>query len=254
MSIRIYLTGPLAIEVDGTTVVGERGFRGKQSRLAFAYLAVERTRPVTRDELAEVIWPGDMPPSWDGALSAIVSRLKGLFSTAGLDDLGLSMISGIGLYRLILPVDVWVDVEAATAAIDHAEMALRVGDAGRILGPASIASNICRRPFLPDCDGPWVESQRDKLARQLVRALECHTRRWLASGEAILAVETAVEAVSLDPLRESAYNLLMQAYAASGNPAQATRTYQRLKALLSEELGATPSPETEALYRKLSCS
>ena len=178
--------------------------------------------------------------------------MKGLFSVAALDASGLSITSGFGLYRLLLRGDVWVDLEAAAAAIDEAEVALRAGDTRRILGPATITSNICRRPFLPDCDGPWVEKQRDKLARQLVRALECHTRMWLASGEATLAVETVIEAVTLDPFRESAYQLLMQAYAGSGSPVQAVRTYQRLQSLLLEELGTTPSSETEALYRGLS--
>ncbi|MBI2907440.1 MAG: hypothetical protein HYX92_07295 [Chloroflexi bacterium] len=251
MSIRIYLTGPLAIEVDRKTLVGERRFRGKQTRVAFAYLAAERARPVPRDDLVEVIWPGEMPPAWDVALSAVVSRLKGVLSAAGLDALGCLITSGFGLYRLMAPGDVWIDLEAATAAIDEAEVALRVGDMGRILGPATIASNICRRPFLPDCNGPWVEAQRDRLARQLVRALECHTHMWLATGEATLAVETAIEAVTLDPLRESAYRLLMQAYAASGNPAEAARTYLHLQTLLSEELGAAPSLETAALYRQI---
>lgn len=252
MSIRIYLTRPLAIEVDGNTVVDESSFRGRQSRLAFAYLAAEHTRPVDREELAEVIWPGDMPPAWAGALSALISRLKGLFSSARLSTSGVSISSEFGLYRLILPGDVWVDLEAAAAAIDQAESALRAGDTGRILGPANITSNICRRPFLPDCDGPWVESQRDRLVRQRVRALECHTRMWLTSGEATLAVETAIEAITLDPFRESAYRLLMQAYATSGNPAEAARTYQRLQTLLLVELSATPSSETEALYHQLS--
>jgi SARP family transcriptional regulator, regulator of embCAB operon len=254
MSIRVYLTGPLAIEVNGNTVVEERSFRGRQSRLAFAYLVVERTRPVGREEIAEVLWPGEMPPAWTGALSALISRLKGLLTTAGLDASGMFISSDFGLYRLILPGDAWVDVEAATAGIDRAEAALRIGDTARVLGPATITSNICRRPFLADCDGDWVESLRSKLARQLVRALEIHTRMWLASGEAILAVETAVEATTLDPFRETAYQLLMRAYVASGNPAQASCTYQRLQALLLEELDAAPSSETRALYHQLSSS
>ncbi len=252
MNIRIYVTGPLAIEVEQNTVVDERRFRGRQSRVAFAYLAIERARPVGREELAEVLWPGDMPPSWDAALSAVVSRLKSLLSAAKLDGLGFSILSGFGLYRMTVPADVWIDVEAAASAVDEAEAALRAGAMERILGLATIATNICRRPFLPDYNGPWVEGQRERLARQLVRALECHTQMWLASGDAALAVETAIEAVRLDPFRESAYRLLMRSYAASGNPADAVRAYLRLQTLLSEELGATPSSETVALYRQVS--
>jgi hypothetical protein len=43
----------------------------------------------------------------------------------------------------------------------------------------------------------------------------------LALGEPVFAVETAIEAVSLDSLRESSYQLLMEAYAANENWAEA---------------------------------
>ena len=136
-------------------------------------------------------------------------------------------------------------------AIDEAETAIRGGEMGRIRNPATIAANISRRPFLPDCDGTWVESQRNKLNRQLVRALECHTRMWLHSEEPTLAIETAIEAVTMDPFRESSHLLLMQAYTASGNRAEAVKAYQHLNNFLSEELGTNPSPEAETLYLDL---
>ena len=55
MNVRIYLTGRVGLEVDGELVVHERQFRGRQERVAFAYLVSERGRPVTREELAEVL-------------------------------------------------------------------------------------------------------------------------------------------------------------------------------------------------------
>ena len=55
----------------------------------------------------------------------------------------------------------------------------------------------------------------------------------------------------LEPFRDSGYRLLMQAQSAAGNDAEALRTYERCRALLSEELGAYPSPETEAVYLEI---
>ena len=43
----------------------------------------------------------------------------------------------------------------------------------------------------------------------------------------------------------------MQAHSAAGDDAEALRTYERCRRLLAEELGAYPSPETEALYREV---
>ena len=81
MSIRIYLTGRVALEVDGKVVIGERQLRGKQGRLLFAYLVSERHRPVSREELATVIWPDQLSTAWEGALSSLTSKLGTLLAS-----------------------------------------------------------------------------------------------------------------------------------------------------------------------------
>ncbi|HJS73007.1 MAG TPA: bacterial transcriptional activator domain-containing protein [Vicinamibacteria bacterium] len=43
----------------------------------------------------------------------------------------------------------------------------------------------------------------------------------------------------------------MLAHAARGNRAEAIRVFHRCRELLKEELGVSPSAETEALYLKL---
>ena len=52
-------------------------------------------------------------------------------------------------------------------------------------------------------------------------------------------------------LAGSSHQLLMQAHASDGNPAQAVKAYHRLQRVLTDELGTDPSSETEALYLKL---
>jgi len=61
-------------------------------------------------------------------------------------------------------------------------------------------------------------------------------------------VKHAKETVAIEPFRETSYQLLMQAHAAVGNRAEALRVYERCRNLLSEELGVSPSPQTEAVY------
>jgi len=43
----------------------------------------------------------------------------------------------------------------------------------------------------------------------------------------------------------------MRAYAAAGNRAEALRVYERCRKLIAKELGADPSPETQAVHLKL---
>lgn len=250
MGVRIYLTARVAMEVEGEVVLDERQFRGRQGRVAFAYLAFERARPVTRDELVAVLWPEDPPPVLDVALSAVISRIRRLLAADPLRARGVYLSGGLGQYQLLLPADTWVDVEAGASAIDVAEAATRVGESARVLGPAAVAAAIARRPFLPGVEGEWVDSQRRRLERQLLRALDCLARMWLATGEPGLAVENATEAISADPFRESSH-LSLRAHVASGNPAQAVQVYRRLQQVLDQELGTRPSTAIEAFYQEL---
>ena len=249
MPLRIYLTGRMCIE-SGELLLDERQFGGRQCRVALAYLICERDRPVPRSELADVLWPEAMPRAWETAISALVSRMRRMFRD--LPPAGAcSILSSSGCYELRLPGGTWIDLEAGTAAIHEAESALRYGTPKQAWGPANVAATIARRPFLPGQDGAWVDRQRGKLHAQLVRALDSLSDVWSANGEFALAVQAATEAVALEPFRETSWNRLMRAHAATGNRAEALRAFEQCRALLTEELGTEPSPETEAVYLEL---
>jgi DNA-binding SARP family transcriptional activator len=57
--------------------------------------------------------------------------------------------------------------------------------------------------------------------------------------------------VVLDPFREPSHRLLMRALGALGNRAGALKAYDRLRSTLAEELGTSPSPETEDVYLEI---
>src|SRR5215212_10713111 len=123
MPLRIYLTGRVLVEEGGAILLDERRLMGRQGRLAFAYLAYEHLRAVSRDELAEELWLDSVPPSWERSLSALISKLRALLASLGIPDVALT--GSFGHYQLLLPADVWIDVEAASEAIDRAESELR---------------------------------------------------------------------------------------------------------------------------------
>jgi SARP family transcriptional regulator, regulator of embCAB operon len=204
----------------------------------------EHLRAVSRDELAEELWLSAVPPSWERSLSALISKLRALL--ASIPDVALT--GSFGHYQLLLPADVWIDVEAASEAIDRAESALRGDNPQEAWGWAQAAYQISRRSFLMGEEGPWVTLKRSELREVLVRAHECLSEPSIWHSEPEYAVKHAKEAVAIEPFRETSYQLLMQAHAAVGNRAEALRVYERCRRLLSEELGVLPSPQTEAVY------
>lgn len=245
-SIRIYLAGRICIEA-GEVLLGPQAFPGRQGRLAFACLASERGRPVAREDLANVLWPGELPPAWDSALHAIVSKLRSLLARTGREG-SATITSESGCYELRLPHHAWVDVDAATDAIHEAETALRADDPRTAYGPSAVAHHIARRPFLPGESGTWVDARRARLRSVLVRALECRATVYLWNREFSLAVEAAREAVDLEPFRETSHQLLMRANADAGNTAEALWAYERCRKLIADELGVDPSRQTKALH------
>lgn len=246
VSLRIYLTGRMSVEHHGT-LVEQDAFPAAQGLRAFARLVMDRRHAVSRDDLAQVLWPEKLPRTWEVSLSAIVSKLRVLLGKVGLKK-GEVLSNALGCYQLNLPSDAWVDVEAAAGAIHEAEVARKAKKPAKSFTPAQIAYQISRRPFLPGEEGPWVDGEREKLGTIFVRSCESLADCYIWNGEPSRAIEVAKLVVAREPFRETAYQLLMRAHAAAGNRAEALWVYEKCRKLIAEELGADPSPATKAVY------
>ncbi|MGH9151682.1 MAG: AfsR/SARP family transcriptional regulator [Acidimicrobiales bacterium] len=244
--MRIELTGRLRVVNGGGSVVDERAFPGRQARSVFAYLAAHH-RPVSRDELAELLWPDRLPASWERDLSVVVSRLRALLRSHGFDA-GAMLISSARVYELRLPAGAVVDVDTVPAGLERGEAAFRAGDWEGALAAASMCTESARQPLLPDIDAPWLDTRRDDLRALLVQGLGLAARARARLGETAEAVRCAREAVALDPLAERQYVVLMRVLLDVGERAEAVRVYELCRRRLAEELGVAPSPETERVY------
>jgi DNA-binding SARP family transcriptional activator len=240
---RIQICGRITVELEGRRV--EADLPGRQGRLVFVYLTLRRARAVNRDELAAAIWPEQAPAGARATLRTILSRLRGV--------LGAGVLDGRDELRLALAGDAFVDAEVVAAKIHEAEAAVHAEDWARGLAAATIAYTISGRGFLADEDAPWVVEQRRWLEDVHLRALECDGVASLGIGgaEVAAAERDARRLVRLAPYRESGYRLLMRALERKGDDAEALLVYEQLRTLLREELGATPSPLSQALHRRM---
>ena len=248
VSRRIVLAGRIAIQT-GDVTTDERALPGRQPRLVLALLVVERHRPVSREELADNLWPGRAPETWETALRVVVSRVRGFLVASGIGTAG-SLWAQAGTYRLHLE-GVEVDLEVAVAAREEAESALASGAPERAARLATQARAVLARPLLAGIDGPWVESRRRELTLELLRALDVLAAARLELGQPARAVTAADAAIAVDPFREPVHRLLIRAQLAAGDPVGGLRAYERLRGLLADELGVDPAPETQALHGEL---
>jgi DNA-binding SARP family transcriptional activator len=248
----ITLLGDVSIRDTGSEARRRGSLGSPQARVAFTLLTLERHHGVTRDALADALWPHRLPPTWASALRTVVSRVRGFVARAlGQDDDDDLLVARGGSYILRLPEDTVVDIELAERQITEAREALADGQPERALRQADEATARLGAPLLPDHDGEWVGAQRARLADLLVVGLEVMSRAAVSLGDSGSALAAAHEAVRQAPLRESAHRCLMAAHAATGNRAEALRAYQRLRRMLAEEIGVEPDAETEAAYLDL---
>jgi DNA-binding SARP family transcriptional activator len=243
---RIQLCGPLVVRLAGHDVA--RSLPGAQGRVAFSFLVANRDRGATRSELSEALWGHTPPPEEGKALRALLSKLRRVLVVAGGDALPAG-----ALLRVRLPADAWVDTEAAMRAVHDAQAAVAQGQDVRAWVAAHVALNVSARPFMPGHDGEWVLAQRAALEDVQVQALEalaaCSLR--LGGPELDTAVRASRRLVAAAPFRETAYAWLMRALAARGNPAEALLTYEALRSMLRDELGAVPNSELQTLHASL---
>lgn len=245
MATRIYLTGQLAIERDGTLMLDESALPGRQGRLMFAYLATQLHRTIPRAELTDVLW-GDSPPRGaETTLSAVLSRLRTLLRRTPLGASISVQNSGVSLQ---LPLDAWLDIEGASNAIDEAEGAHRRGDVKGAWSHGNVAAVIARRPFLSSEEAPWIERQRRQLASVLIRSLQCLSIVSADTGNLAAAVHYTAQVLELEPFRESAYHRLMKLHVRMGNAAEALRVFDDCRVRLRDGLGASPSPDIEQFH------
>jgi SARP family transcriptional regulator, regulator of embCAB operon len=240
---RIQLCGRVAVEWRGRRVEDE--LPGRQGRLLFVYLAANRLREVRRDELFEALWGDGAPAAADGALRALLSKLR--------RTLGGDAVEGTTGLRLVLPADARVDLEAARDAIHRAESAVALGQWERAWGASQVALFTARRGFLPGEEAPWIDDWRRTLDELYLRALEAYAVASLEiRGTELAAAERAGrELIRLVPFRESGHRYLMRALAEQGNTAEALRTYERLRETLREEFGIVPSAQIRQLHARI---
>jgi DNA-binding SARP family transcriptional activator/predicted ATPase len=230
--LAIKLFGGFTIERSGVAV--ELASRPAQALLA--YLALHPGKPHRRERLAGLIWPDTAEEAGRNNLRHALWRIRGALG----DDAECIAADRVGIALVPRP-GVIVDV-AALAALDPARATI-----DQLTG----ALGACTGELLAGFYDDWVQLERDRVvagyeraARALADALVA-ARRWrdvVTWGERWIAVART---------SEPAFRAVMTGHAELGDLAAVEAVYQRLVIGLDDELGVDPSPESQALHRRL---
>src|SRR5438132_444107 len=111
---RIQLCGRFVAYIDGSRI--EDALPGRIGRILFAYLVLNRGRPVPRDTLLMAGWGEDAPAEARNALSVLLSKLR--------HGLGAEHLRGRTEIELLLPPTIFVDAEAALEGAHREELGI----------------------------------------------------------------------------------------------------------------------------------
>jgi DNA-binding SARP family transcriptional activator len=195
------------------------------SNRLLAYMALRRRR-LDRRAVSRTLWPDLSDRLASSRMRTALWRLR----SSGIGLLAVSR-GTVGLQPSV-KVDVQVACEWASRLIDGSASA---DDLRWWRG------NSDRFELLPGWHDDWLIFDRERIRQRMLHGLEALAHRLVDEGRAPEAVEPALAAVNVEPLRESAQRALVRAHVGEGNVVEARRAYDSYRSLLGRELGLEPS-------------
>lgn len=235
--LRVRVLGTFEIEGVPAAALGSR-----KGRRLLALLVLGRGRPVHLDRIVDALWGDALPARPAEQVQVLVSRLRRTLGAQRIVRAG-------GGYRVVVD---WLDLDVCEQLTEEAERRLAAGQVASARAAAGAALELARGPLLPDePDAPWAQADRVAAERLAGRARQAAASAALAAGDLADAAAAAAAALDHDPYDEVALRTLMTSQARAGRPGSALAAYARVRARLAEDLGVSPTPETEALHTRI---
>ncbi len=241
--VRVDVIGSMTVSCGDRVVTGQ-ALGGRRARVALAALALA-DGPISADRLAAILWSDQPPPTWPTALRGVIRGLRAALTEigAGGQRVIATTPAGYGLAS-----DVAVDLRDAVSVL---RVAAALADQGRheaaltAAGPVALLSG---EQLLPGEDASWLDPHRAEADAAALRALELLAGSAAALGDHHRAAAAGRRAVAAFPLDERAHRILIRVLHGSGDRAAVVRAYEACRAVLADQLGVDPDPETVAAY------
>jgi TolB-like protein/DNA-binding SARP family transcriptional activator len=218
---------------DDVTVLGRHGHHRRRLAL-LAVLAATGDRGWSRDQLLLFFWPEASQARARHSLDQLLYALR--------SSLGDELFDGTDPVRLTREV-VTSDVDAFTDALDR--------------GQLEEAVNLYRGPFLggfhldaaPEFD-QWAESERARLGRLYLGALEQLAQAAESQGDQVSALAWWRKLVEADPVSSRSAAGLIRALMNAGDHAAALQFAGHYESVVARELNTSVGPQSPVWSRK----
>ena len=208
--------------------------------LFFYFMTMEQ--PLTKEQIGAVFWPDVEEPS----------RLKMRFKN---DVYRLRRAVGSefilyenDLYSFNRALDYEYDVDAFEGFLFQAKL---TNDPKIRIELFQKAVNLVQGHFLEDVYATWVIPERERIEQQLLSALLDLADLLKNDNQFYAALNAYQQAIDHDPTFEIAYLLAIKLYIQLNDRVSAIRLYDAYTEMMNRELDLPPSPEMEAVYKRL---
>lgn len=238
MTLSINILGPLVI-ASGDCRLGKVP---KKARALLAFLASQASQPVTRERLADLLWPYQGSEQARHSLRNCLLELRKALGR----NTDPHLVADFATCRI---QDAIVDLDAfeRLSRSQHCNDLQSVADLYR--GEFLADFDINSEPFQE-----WLAAQRDRTLAVVCDVLHRLSEKQSAAGEHEAAIQSGRRLVMLDPLSEFGQRALIRAYAQAGRRGEALRQYKSCAETLKRELGVAPDVETQLLASEISGS
>jgi LuxR family maltose regulon positive regulatory protein len=231
--LRVYALGQPRVELDGESVQ----WATAQSRNLLFFL-LQHPLALRKEEIGGAFWPDHSPHKLDGIFRSTLYRLRrSLFRE--------SIIYEDGVYRFNTAIAHWFDVAALQELLDQAE---GTEDPAVRINLLEQALDLYQGDYLEGIYEDWCVVERERLRESYLDAVEPLAGLHAQQGYLHQAIKGYQHLLEEDPYREAAHRDLMRCYYRQGDRAAAIRQYRTCVRILLQDLGLSPSIETEKLY------
>jgi DNA-binding SARP family transcriptional activator len=216
----------------------------------FKYMISHRRRPIAKDVLMDLFWPGADPDAARNNLNVAIYGLRQALRAARPDF--SHILFEDDRYLLNPSLTVWVDAEEFLARYESGRELERQGRAAKAVEEFEVAEGLYQGDFLEeDLYEDWPMLQREGLRDSYLVLLERLSRYYLESQRYAMCIHLCQKILARDDCREDAHRRLMRCYCRQGQSYLALRQFHLCAETLQKELEVRPMAETLALYEQV---
>ena len=246
-SLVIYCLGLFRVYQDGQPVEDWPSSKGKA---IFKYLVTHRERPVAKEVLMELFWPGAHPDAARNNLNVAIYGLRQALRQARPSF--SHVLFQDDRYLLNPDLQIWVDCEAFMEHLAAAWALERRGELVMAIREYRAAEALYQGEFLQeDRYEDWPIPQRQGLQDDYLSLLDRLSRYYFDQEDYDACATVCSKMLTVDACREETHRQLMRCYSRQRQSYLALRQYHLCVETLKKELDVPPAQTTTALYEKI---